>query len=110
VFSIDSIEWSGRRYDGKVAQRAEKTLSNLCSEITTLETSRKGDMIAFASSLKRNSLRLFHIPSLKVIEKWPTASTPLNYVSACALNYDGSLLAIGNTRGRVLAYRISTQQ
>ena len=108
VFSPESIDWSDARHGKKTAQIAGKTLSNLCTEITTIQTSPGSDIVTFASSLKRNCLRLLHLPRLKVIENWPTASTPLHYVSSCALNFDGSLLAIGNARGQVLAYRIST--
>ena len=59
-----------------------------------------------ASKMKRNALRLIHLPSMTVFQNWPTAQTPLHYVHSLAFSPGGGMLAVGNARGRVLLYRL----
>jgi len=108
VFSRESINWSSANCRN-TEQYAIKTLTSLCTEITTLKASAANDLIAVASSYRRNSFRLIHLSSLTVINNWPTQSTPLHYVSSAAFNQAGTLLAIANARGHVLAYEISSK-
>ena len=63
-------------------------------------------LVAAASSLKRNALRLLHVPSRTVFSNWPTSKTPLHYVHSLAFSPSSDMLAVGNARGRVLLYRL----
>jgi U3 small nucleolar RNA-associated protein 18 len=41
------------------------------------------------------------------VSNWPTARTPLHYVTALSFSPGGGYLAIGNDRGRALLYRLN---
>lgn len=59
-----------------------------------------------SSRLKKDALRLVHLPSLTVFSNWPTGRSPLHYVHSTAFSPGGGLLAIGNAKGKVLLYRM----
>lgn len=44
---------------------------------------------------------------MTVYSNWPTASTPLNKVTDVAFSSGSQYLAIGNSKGRVLLYRLN---
>ncbi len=67
---------------------------------------RHAQMLAMASRMKRDALRLVHVPSLTVFANWPTSRTPLGHVHSAAFSPGGGFLAIGNAKGRVLLYRL----
>mgnify|MGYP002883850964 FL=1 len=81
-------------------------MMNLTTKVDTLAFNPDGQMLAAASSLKRNALRLLHVPSRTVFSNWPTSKTPLQYVHSLAFSPSSDLLAVGNARGRVLLYRL----
>ena len=81
-------------------------MMNLTTKVDTLAFNPDGQMLAAASSLKRNALRLLHVPSRTVFSNWPTSKTPLHYVHSLAFSPSSDLLAVGNARGRVLLYRL----
>ena len=56
--------------------------------------------------MKRDALRLVHIPSMTAFSNWPTSRSPLQYVHSLAFSPAGGTLAIGNAKGRVLLYRL----
>lgn len=65
-----------------------------------------GQILAIASRMKRDALRLVHVPSLTVFANWPTSRTPLGHVHSAAFSPGGGFLAVGNAKGRVLLYRL----
>lgn len=83
-----------------------KSFLNLRDEVDTLSFSPDGQMLALASRMAKNALRIAHVSSRTVFENWPTANTPLGYVHSLAFSPGGGLLAVGNARGRVLLYRM----
>ena len=85
-----------------------KEISSLTTEISDLTFSKDGQLLAISSQKRKNSLRLIHLPSYNIISNWPSNKTPLNYVFSTAFSYDNKYLAIGNARGRVLLYHISS--
>ena len=58
------------------------------------------------TGLKREGLRLVHLPSASVFANWPTSRSPLQYVHAAALSPHSGFLGVGNAKGRVLLYRL----
>jgi len=59
-----------------------------------------------ASRMKKDAMRLLHLPSMTVFANWPTGRSPLHFVHSLAFSPNGGFLAIGNARGRVLLYRL----
>ncbi|KAF8139808.1 WD40-repeat-containing domain protein [Boletus edulis] len=83
-----------------------KTLGNLTTNISCLSYNHDAQLLAMASSVKKDQMRLVHLPSLTVFGNWPTTSTPLGHVTAMDFSTGSEYLAIGNNRGRVLLYQL----
>lgn len=89
-----------------VAARPLKTFMNLTTTIDSLAFNTDSQILAMASRMKRDSLRLVHLPTCTVFSNWPTSRSPLHYVHSLAFSPGGGYLAIGNAKGRVLLYRL----
>jgi U3 small nucleolar RNA-associated protein 18 len=83
-----------------------KVLMNLTTAITTVEFHPSSDILAFASHDVKDALRLYHLPTQKVVKNWPTSNTPLGYVSTVSFSPSGRHIAMGNAKGKVLLYRL----
>ena len=83
-----------------------RALDNLVTTVDTLRFSPDGTMLCMASRMKRDSLRLVHMPSRTVYANWPTSRTPLGHVHCACFSPGGGMLAIGNAKGHVLTYRL----
>lgn len=107
IYDFANVTWDTIQ---KEEQRAERSVSSLSTSITYLSTGPRFEFVVASSSLERNALKIIHLPSLSVLNTWPTSSTPLHFVTAHAVNRDGSVLAVANARGRVLTYSVSTRR
>ncbi|KAF8072604.1 U3 small nucleolar RNA-associated-like protein [Scenedesmus sp. PABB004] len=83
-----------------------KALMNLTTTVDTLAFSHDGQMLLMGSRLKREALRVAHLPSLTVFSNWPTTRSPLHYVHCAAFSPHGGFLGVGNAKGRALLYRL----
>ncbi|GAX80986.1 hypothetical protein CEUSTIGMA_g8421.t1 [Chlamydomonas eustigma] len=83
-----------------------KEVMNLTTTVDTLAFSPDAQILAMASRLKKDSMRLLHVPSMTVFSNWPTSRSPLHYVHSLAFSPNGGFLAVGNAKGRVLLYRL----
>lgn len=83
-----------------------KSLMNLTTSIDSLSFSHDAQMMLMGSRMKREALRLVHLPSMTVFSNWPTSRTPLHYVHAASFSPRSGFLAVGNAKGRALLYRL----
>ena len=83
-----------------------RAVMNLTTAVDAMSFNGDGQIIAVSSRLKRDALRLVHIPSCTVFSNWPSSKTPLHYVWCTSFSPSGGYLAVGNARGRALLYRI----
>ncbi len=83
-----------------------RVLQQLVTPVTAIAFTPDGQLMAFASSHKRDALRLVHLPSATVYRNWPTAATPFGQVSALAFSTDGDMLAVGNKAGKTRLWEI----
>jgi U3 small nucleolar RNA-associated protein 18 len=83
-----------------------RALMNLVTAADTLAFSPDSQALLAASRLKRDHLRVFHLPALTAFGNWPTGQTPLHYVHSAAFSPGGGMLAVGNAKGRALLYRL----
>ena len=82
------------------------TFMNLATSIDSLAFSPDTQLLAMGSRMKKDSLRLVHVPSCTVFKNWPTSRTPLGYVHSLCFSPKGGFLAAGNAKGKVLLYRL----
>lgn len=87
-----------------------KVIMNLVTGISTIVFHPSSDLMAIASKSVKDSLRIFHLPTLKIVKNWPTEKTPLGYVYSVAFSRDGQYIAIGNDKGKALLYRFEEFQ
>ena len=81
-------------------------LMNLTTTADSLACSPDSQMLAMASRVKRDQLRLVHVASGTVFKNWPTSRTPLGHVQSLCFSPPGAFMAIGNAKGCVLLYRM----
>lgn len=109
LYSWDRLR-SGRRPEdpavGALNVKPEKIIMNLTTAVDSLAFSPDGQILAMASRMKKDSLRLLHVPSRTVFSNWPSSRTPLHYVHSIAFSPGGGYLAVGNAKGRALLYRL----
>lgn len=67
----------------------------------------KGELLSIGSQKITDSYRLLHTATGKAFGNWPTAGTPLHYVTCSAFSPHCGYVAIGNDRGKVLLYRLN---
>jgi len=85
---------------------ARHEIPNLTTRTDTLKFCPDGQVLAVGSKAKKDAFRLVHVPSFTTFSNWPTAKTPLHYVTSIDFSRDSGLLTIGNDRGRALLYRL----
>lgn len=79
---------------------------NLVTKVDTVKFNPTGELIVFASSGKKDSLKVLHLASQKVYSKWPTQKTPLSYVRDVGFDQTSQFLAIGNDKGLVTLWEL----
>ena len=107
VGSIRAAATAAVRGFGVPSVKPIKAVMNLTTPIDVAEFNSDGQILAIASRRKKDSLKLVHTPSRTVFSNWPSGRTPLHYVSTVDFSPNSGLLAIGNSRGRVLLYRLN---
>lgn len=83
-----------------------KALMNLTTSIDSLSFSHDSQMLLMGSRMKKDALRVVHLPSLTVFANWPTGRSPLQYVHCAAFSPHSGFLGVGNAKGRALLYRL----
>ena len=85
-----------------------KTVESLVTSINTLEFSHDGQVLCIASKIKKDALRLVHLPSCTIYKNWPTSATPLGKVNAVKWSggTGGMVMAVGNEQGKVRLFEV----
>ncbi|EGN94195.1 hypothetical protein SERLA73DRAFT_115150 [Serpula lacrymans var. lacrymans S7.3] len=96
----------GTSQPGDERSKPLKTIGNITTSISTLRFNHDSQLLAVASNVKKDQLRLIHLPSLTAFGNWPTSSTPLGHVTAIDFSSTSQYLAVGNNRGRALLYSL----
>ena len=83
-------------------------LLNLTTQVDVLRFSPDASMLAFASTRKREAIRIVHVPTGTVYKNFPstTGRSGFGYVTDVDFSPDGSKVACGNAHGQVLLYRL----
>ncbi|XP_050238850.1 U3 small nucleolar RNA-associated protein 18 homolog [Mercurialis annua] len=83
-----------------------KTIDNLTTKVDFMKFSNDAQILAVCSHMKKNSLKLIHVPSYTVFSNWPHAKTALHYPRCLDFSPGGGFMAVGNAAGKVLLYKL----
>ncbi|KAK4603647.1 hypothetical protein RGQ29_012240 [Quercus rubra] len=83
-----------------------KTIENLTTKVDFLKFNNDAQILAISSSMKKNSLKLIHVPSFTVFSNWPPLKKSLQYPLCLDFSPGGGFMAMGNAGGKVLLYKL----
>ena len=83
-----------------------KAVMSLTTRVDSLRFSHDENLLLMSSTMKKDSLKILHVPSRRVFSNWPTSQTPLRHVTSVDFTANSGMMAIGNDRGRVLLYSV----
>lgn len=83
-----------------------KALTNLVTVVDNLKFNCDSQILAICSRMKKDNMRLVHLPSCTVFTNWSSTKNPLQYVHSLDFSPAGGFLAVGNAAGRVLLYKL----
>ncbi|XP_059625955.1 U3 small nucleolar RNA-associated protein 18 homolog [Cornus florida] len=84
-----------------------KTIENLTTKVDFMKFNNDAQILAISSSMKKNSLKLIHVPSFTVFSNWPPPNRALNYPRCLDFSPGGGFMAMGNAAGKVLLYKLN---
>ncbi|KAL9253474.1 U3 small nucleolar RNA-associated protein 18-like protein [Drosera capensis] len=90
--------------------RPLKTIENLATEVNFMKFNHDAQMLAICSHMKKNSMKLIHIPSFTVFSNWPPPNRNLHYPRCVDFSPRGGFMAVGNAAGTVLLYKLHHYQ
>lgn len=83
-----------------------KIIENLTTKVDFLKFNNDAQILAISSSMKKNSLKLIHVPSFTVFSNWPPLNKSLHYPRCLDFSPGGGFMAMGNAGGKVLLYKL----
>lgn len=84
-----------------------KAIMNLTTSVSKTLFNSTSEILAISSRVKKDALKLLHLPSLTVFPNWPTSRTPLRYVNTFDFSPNSGYLSIGNDRGKASLFRLN---
>ncbi|KAE8711448.1 U3 small nucleolar RNA-associated protein 18-like protein [Hibiscus syriacus] len=83
-----------------------KTVENLTTKVDFMKFNSDAQILAICSTMKKNSLKLMHVPSFTVYSNWPPLNKNLHYPRCLDFSPGGGFMAVGNAAGKVLLYKL----
>ncbi|XVF60810.1 hypothetical protein PTKIN_Ptkin08bG0077900 [Pterospermum kingtungense] len=83
-----------------------KTVQNLTTKVDFMKFNSDARILAICSTMKKNSLKLIHVPSFTVYSNWPPLNKNLQYPRCLDFSPGSGFMAIGNAAGKVLLYKL----
>lgn len=83
-----------------------KVIENLTTKVDFMKFNQDAQILAISSRMKKNSMKLVHVPSLTVFSNWPHPNQPVHYPSCMDFSPRGGFMAVGNAAGKVLLYKL----
>lgn len=87
-----------------------KTIENLTTKVDFMKFNSDAQILAICSSMKKNSMKLVHVPSFTVFSNWPPSNRALQYPRCLDFSPGGGMMAMGNAAGHVLLYKLNHYQ
>ncbi|KAG6418728.1 hypothetical protein SASPL_120932 [Salvia splendens] len=83
-----------------------KVIENLTTKVDFMKFNLDAQILAIGSRMKKNSMKLIHVPSLNVFSNWPPPNKAVHYPSCMDFSPHGGFMAVGNATGKVLLYKL----
>ena len=83
----------------------EKIVLNLTTSVTDLKFNPSSEILAMASEVKENSVKLLHVPSMTVFSNFPSFNFNVKRPNCIDFSLNGGYFSIGNNRGAANLYR-----
>ncbi|GFP99577.1 U3 small nucleolar RNA-associated protein 18 homolog [Phtheirospermum japonicum] len=83
-----------------------KAIENLTTKVNFMKFNGDAQILAIGSRMKKNSMKLIHVPSFTVFSNWPPSYQALGYPSCVDFSPRGGFMAMGNSAGKVLLYKL----
>lgn len=83
-----------------------KMILNLVTSITSLKFNPISEILAIASSKKKNAFKLAHIPSFTIFSNFPTFQTKIWNPLAIDFSPNSGFLGVSNNKGHAYLYRL----
>ncbi|KAL8513712.1 hypothetical protein ACS0TY_012995 [Phlomoides rotata] len=83
-----------------------KVIENLTTKVDFMKFNSDAQILAISSRMKKNSMKLIHVPSLSVFSNWPPPNQILHYPTCMDFSPHGGFMAMGNAAGKVLLYKL----
>ncbi|XVE52264.1 hypothetical protein DITRI_Ditri02bG0109100 [Diplodiscus trichospermus] len=83
-----------------------KIIENLTTKVDFMKFNSDAQILAICSTMKKNSLKLIHVPSFTVYSNWPPLNKNLHYPRCLDFSPGGGFMAVGNAAGKVLLYKL----
>ncbi|CAH1447336.1 unnamed protein product [Lactuca virosa] len=87
-----------------------KRIENLTTKVDFIKFNSDAQILAICSSMKKNSMKLVHVPSFTVFSNWPPANKALQFPRCLDFSPGGGMMAMGNAAGHVLLYKLNHYQ
>lgn len=83
-----------------------KAIPNLTTRVNNIVFNHDSQLMVISSQIKKDQLKIIHVPTATAYANWPTDKTPLNNVVDVAFSPNSDYLAISNDKGQVLLYTL----
>ncbi|KAL0437407.1 UNVERIFIED_CONTAM: U3 small nucleolar RNA-associated protein 18 [Sesamum radiatum] len=83
-----------------------KAVENLTTKVDFMKFNHDAQILAIISRMKKNSMKLIHVPSLTVFTNWPPANQTLHHPMCMDFSPRGGFMALGDAGGRVSLYKL----
>ncbi|KAL3620627.1 hypothetical protein CASFOL_035539 [Castilleja foliolosa] len=83
-----------------------KAIENLTTKVDFMKFNGDAQILAIGSRMKKNSMKLIHVPTCSVFSNWPPSYQALGYPSCVDFSPRGGFMAMGNAAGKVLLYKL----
>lgn len=87
-----------------------KTIDNLTTKVDFMKFNNDAQILAICSTMKKNSLKLIHVPSFTVFSNWPPPNRNLHYPRCLDFSPGGGFMALGDAAGKVGLYKLHHYQ
>jgi U3 small nucleolar RNA-associated protein 18 len=84
-----------------------KAIMNLTTAVDLLQFNSTSEILAIASSAKKDAVKMVHLSSLTVFSNWPHIHSHLGHPISFDLSPLSRYMAIGNERGKALLFRLN---